>query len=484
MNIRKLLLLALLALPSHSAFAFFIPQPVIVQEVVNEISGHYVLLTGNELGDVLKGAAGPGWSLTGHVFSEPDPGLTSGLVPVCRFYSPVNNSHFLTANPDECASLKDPASGWLYEKIAFFVTSRGPTCASGEVPIYRVYNNRAAFHDVNHRFTPDAATRDQMIAAGWIDEGVAWCATAGSIQPIKTYYVVTGTLDDAAGCESRVGSCIRVGGLAPMTNVVQSFLPPSFVNRNPDFPIDVGALTGSPNVDLRTAQPSGDAARILAHSFAQAYVPGTQIYGVHLNGADRIDGASASIDPMSELPGAAPAAGGADERFFPFKGVRHHTLVASFDVIVPTVRVADASSNVSGELILQFGDARTGHSFHVRVGAYGTVPQSDLVTNDATNGTPVVSTSFRVDPAFGKRLAGEFKACIPGIACIPTMTTYSFRMVDTDMAEAIRRARMLDPGLSSDPADYFVGQFRVHNEASGSAELGATVTQPALSVYY
>ena len=82
------------------------------------------------------------------------------------------------------------------------------------------------------------------------------------------------------------------------------------------------------------------------------------------------------------------------------------------------------------------------------MGAYGTVPRSDLVTTDATNGTPVASTSFRVDPAFGTRLAGEFKACIPGIACIPTMTTYSFRMVDADMAEAIRRARTVDPALS------------------------------------
>ena len=84
----------------------------------------------------------------------------------------------------------------------------------------------------------------------------------------------------------------------PMTDFVQSFLPPSFVSRNPDFPIDAGALTGSANIDIRTAQPSGDAARILAHSYEQACVPDTQIYGVHLNGADRTGGASASIDPM------------------------------------------------------------------------------------------------------------------------------------------------------------------------------------------
>jgi hypothetical protein len=44
--------------------------------------------------------------------------------------------------------------------------------------VYRVFSNRA---DANHRYTTDRATRERMVAAGWIAEGdgpdaVAMCA--------------------------------------------------------------------------------------------------------------------------------------------------------------------------------------------------------------------------------------------------------------------------------------------------------------------
>jgi hypothetical protein len=40
-------------------------------------------------------------------------------------------------------------------------------------------------------------------------------------------------------------------------------------------------------------------------------------YGIHVNGADRLSGVYASIGPMYQMPGAAPAPGGTDERLFP-----------------------------------------------------------------------------------------------------------------------------------------------------------------------
>jgi hypothetical protein len=39
---------------------------------------------------------------------------------------------------------------------------------AGEVPVYRVWNNRA---DSNHRYMTDRALRDTMVAAGGIAEG-------------------------------------------------------------------------------------------------------------------------------------------------------------------------------------------------------------------------------------------------------------------------------------------------------------------------
>ena len=42
------------------------------------------------------------------------------------------------------------------------------TCAAGQMPVYRVYSNRA---DANHRYTTSRAVRDQMVGIGWLAEG-------------------------------------------------------------------------------------------------------------------------------------------------------------------------------------------------------------------------------------------------------------------------------------------------------------------------
>ena len=41
-------------------------------------------------------------------------------------------------------------------------------CPSGDVPIYRVFNQRK---DANHRYTTSIAIRDQMVARGGVAEG-------------------------------------------------------------------------------------------------------------------------------------------------------------------------------------------------------------------------------------------------------------------------------------------------------------------------
>ncbi|MGE5097031.1 MAG: hypothetical protein ACM3SO_18000 [Betaproteobacteria bacterium] len=489
MTLPRLLLFAALALPSQAALAFFINTTITMSEWVNELTGHYVLLDAFESSQVAAGSAGPGWERTGHQFTESD-AATNFAPPgtfklVCRFYSPANNSHFFTANPDECESLKNPESGWVFEKNAFFVTSIGPQCPGGLVPIYRVYNNRHALHDANHRFTPDATTRDEMIAAGWIDEGVAWCALSGFIRPQKSYFMSGIVIGDAAQCESRTGPCMRLDQLPEMPNFVASFLPPSFVNLNPEYPGDAGSITGAGNVDVRTAQPPGDAAAITSHSFVQMYATSGLPFGVHVTSIDRVGGGPyASIGPMYELPGAAPAPGGIDERLFPYRGVRHHTLVATFDLKVPTLTRGDASSHAYGGLLLQFADVKSGRSFYATVQAYGTVPPGDFVAADATTGRAIVSTVFRADPAFGARLAGDFVPCDAQSACIASFSRYQFRMGSADFANAVERARTIDPALSTDPADYFVAQFRVHNEIFGQAELGAALGSVVLDVYY
>lgn len=119
-------------------------------------------------------AAGPGWSRTGASFR---PG---GSVPVCRFYGTPGigpNSHFYTADPDECDGVKrDP--GWTYEGIGFYTTRpANGACTAPLVPVHRLYNDGFAHGvDSNHRYVVDTALVAPMVARGWIHEGVVFCA--------------------------------------------------------------------------------------------------------------------------------------------------------------------------------------------------------------------------------------------------------------------------------------------------------------------
>ncbi|MBK7474336.1 MAG: hypothetical protein IPI73_30355 [Betaproteobacteria bacterium] len=66
--------------------------------------------------------------------------------------------------------------GWTYEGTAFhlFAPVNGQ-CANDQQPVYRVYNNRFAQNDSNHRYITDAGVYAQMQAQGWLPEGVVLC---------------------------------------------------------------------------------------------------------------------------------------------------------------------------------------------------------------------------------------------------------------------------------------------------------------------
>jgi len=127
-----------------------------------------------------QGAAGAGWSRTGYAFyAYPAAGAPANASPVCRFYGTPGagpNSHFYTANADECAYVKTLA-GWSYEGIAFSIpAAAGGSCGSDQVPVYRSYNGRWQQNDSNHRYTADAGIYAQMSAENWAAEGVVFCA--------------------------------------------------------------------------------------------------------------------------------------------------------------------------------------------------------------------------------------------------------------------------------------------------------------------
>ena len=154
------------------------PNVVTVVEFYNAALDHYfITANAKEIAD-LDGGVHKGWARTGKSFKAYAVGSTgsTGRRPVCRAYgNPAAglDSHFYSASPQECATTLTKFKGsWLLEASEVFemelpdVTTGA--CASGGMPVYRVWNNRA---DSNHRYTTSIADRDAMVAKGYVKEG-------------------------------------------------------------------------------------------------------------------------------------------------------------------------------------------------------------------------------------------------------------------------------------------------------------------------
>lgn len=102
--------------------------------------------------------------------------------PVCRMYAAPekggSNSHFYGIGSD-CATL-NKLSGLKYEGFDFSALKPEGTACSVDAPnpVWRLFNNRAATNDGNHRYVVSAATRARMVAQGWVDEGVVFCSAS------------------------------------------------------------------------------------------------------------------------------------------------------------------------------------------------------------------------------------------------------------------------------------------------------------------
>lgn len=151
-----------------------------------ELEHYFIASSADEQAYVDTGAAGR-WLRTGNTFKS------GGRRQVCRFvgnpetnpatgraYGP--NSHFYTADPYECESLRVRShrlrAGWKLESYDFPIDSPGGAgCAANRIPVYRAYNNGFARGiNSNHRITSSVAAYRSTVAAGWIGEGVVMCA--------------------------------------------------------------------------------------------------------------------------------------------------------------------------------------------------------------------------------------------------------------------------------------------------------------------
>ena len=102
--------------------------------------------------------------------------------PVCRFYavpeSGGSNTHFYGSG-DDCSAL-NTVRQVRFEGFDFAtIKPTNAACpATAPNPVYRLFNNKSATNEGNHRYVVSAATKSRMIAQGWVDEGVVFCSAS------------------------------------------------------------------------------------------------------------------------------------------------------------------------------------------------------------------------------------------------------------------------------------------------------------------
>ena len=158
-------------------------RPIQIAEYFNTQTDKYFYTADtDEARRVEAGGAGAGWVRTGLAFNVYLK-QAEGTVPVCRFYVSQqgrHGTHFYTWRLNECEGIKrDP--GWIYEGIVFYtvpptVQQSTLSCPEGFTSIFRLYNNRFATNDSNHRFTADKAVVVAETRKGWLYEGIAMCS--------------------------------------------------------------------------------------------------------------------------------------------------------------------------------------------------------------------------------------------------------------------------------------------------------------------
>lgn len=112
---------------------------------------------------------------------------SAALVPICRFYislaTPYVSSHFYGRQGIDCESIQaQRPPGFSYEGFDFAVAqpAANGTCAAGTTAIYRGFRVAVNGKTSNHRYSASLATHNAAAAAGYLGEGIAFCATSAT----------------------------------------------------------------------------------------------------------------------------------------------------------------------------------------------------------------------------------------------------------------------------------------------------------------
>ena len=165
------------------------PQQITVYEFYNPALDRYFRTASDAEAAAIRANPATGEHDTGQTFEAwTSTAYPAGASTVYRFYGSVTpgpNSHFFTANLDEARGLQrteldTPATvkRWNFEELSFAIKLAQNNGCPAEAPvrIYRAYNNGFALDkDSNHRYLTDFRLYTQMIALGWLGEGVVMC---------------------------------------------------------------------------------------------------------------------------------------------------------------------------------------------------------------------------------------------------------------------------------------------------------------------
>ena len=172
-----------IALDSAELYDDGAPSPTTVRliEYFHAEFGHYFITSiPDEISNLDSGTFG-GWARTGLQINAYAT-ASANAVPVCRFFSAAfapKSSHFYSPFAFECA-IEQANALWMLESRDAFdiaVPAEDGSCAAGLIPVYRLYN-KGQGGAPNHRYTTDVAVRTQMIADGWVPEGLGADAVA------------------------------------------------------------------------------------------------------------------------------------------------------------------------------------------------------------------------------------------------------------------------------------------------------------------
>jgi hypothetical protein len=479
-----------------------------VYEHYNVHLGHYFYTADifESLG-IDNGAAGEGWVKTGLSFvafrttaeshdgysnttcdQNPDPCL-----PVNRFYSGGPNSHFYTSNAAEAEGLKQPGSGWGFEYVGFYLPApRGGQCAAPLTPVYRFYNNRFAQNDSNHRFTASEVVRDRMIAQGWIDEGIAFCAYGKDTRPVVSLKVSSG---DAADIQS-IEDCGRETGAARTCVGMRNLPLPSLSYDPPPRSIDFSVQVrdefnsqsgihglGSGYVKNNVGLPAYSRAAAASNTFVQLTTVGDLI-GFYLPTRSRGASLYSAITPMLKLPTAAPSPAQDDTRLYPWRD-RYGT---EYELILFTaagVHRIDVppSSHAYGNTMIELIDTTSAKHLRVNVLVYGTVAGSEFAARDAKDGVVIVGAAYREGSPFGRSTRNSTLALARDFSTEYSLGgQFEFRVNRAEFRSVLAAARTVDSGLSARPSDYVVAAFGFNNEVYGDGAVGGFVNGTNLSL--